>query len=383
MGISGGDVHFLKMASAAAKNGYAVNFWGGHALEQVIRHYQIPGTITLTNKAEVREPNQKSFNGQTAMFRQFYKSYKCSLSLLDAIAPEDIVYAVNDYWCNTIPAIRSAARRKILIYHMAAPSMSQIIWRSRPDVDFKRLASLHYHLSQEWSLSSFCACHNKRLLYVHPNMKQWLLAKGFHEKELSYVGTGFDATASEKSGQQPIKYDVAWIGRVHRQKGIADLISTLSRLSLALPNFQAVLVGPVENQLRPLIQIARLENHVQFTGPIFSEEEKYQLLKSCRLFLMPSNYESWGMVIAEAIISRLRVIAYELDAYRPIFGDLIRYVPCFDSERFQIAALEELCHARAGNWQPDDEAISVFKETYRWENLSKHFLSALETMAAF
>jgi hypothetical protein len=45
--IAGGDIHFLKLAEGAAKYGYELNFFGGHALQQVIRKHNIPGTVTL------------------------------------------------------------------------------------------------------------------------------------------------------------------------------------------------------------------------------------------------------------------------------------------------------------------------------------------------
>ena len=47
--IAGGDIHFLKLAEGAAKYGYELNFFGGHALQQVIRKHNLPGRSRLLN----------------------------------------------------------------------------------------------------------------------------------------------------------------------------------------------------------------------------------------------------------------------------------------------------------------------------------------------
>lgn len=49
--IAGGDMHFLQLANGAASAGYAVNYFGGHALAEVIREHNAPGAVTLTDDA--------------------------------------------------------------------------------------------------------------------------------------------------------------------------------------------------------------------------------------------------------------------------------------------------------------------------------------------
>jgi glycosyltransferase involved in cell wall biosynthesis len=378
--IAGGDIHFLKLAEAAARAGYELNFWGGTALREIIERHKLPGTVTLTDDAKMPKVNQGALGGQITMFRDFFGRCRRTFQLLNRIAPEDCVYAVSDYWFDVLPAVRCAARRKLMILHMEAPTFSQILWRSRPDVDGKRLASLHYFLSQNLSLSAFRSCQNKRLLYVHPNIKRNLLRKGFQYSELVFVSAGFDPATADRIPEQAKQFDVAWIGRVHRQKGIDDLVATLAYLAAKLPDFKAIIIGAAGNQLRPFAEKAGLENRLQFTGFV-SETEKFRLLKASRIFLMPSHYESWGAVIAEALAAELPVVAYELEAYRPVFGGLVRYVPPFNLQMFQIAAWDELCRARAGHSQPDLAALSAFKQKYAWEAVSARFVQTLNSLA--
>src|SRR5436190_4661140 len=127
--IAGGDIHFLKLAEAAARAGYELNFFGGDALKQVIEKYKVPGTLTLTDDAIMPKVNTSALGGQVALFRDFYARYRRTTAQLRIIAPEDYVYAVSDYWFDVLPTVRCAARRKLMVLHMEAPTLGQIITR--------------------------------------------------------------------------------------------------------------------------------------------------------------------------------------------------------------------------------------------------------------
>ena len=70
--IAGGDIHFLKLAEGAARAGYELNFFGGHALQEVIRKHNIPGTVTLTDDAMMPKTNTGALGGQVKLFRDMY-----------------------------------------------------------------------------------------------------------------------------------------------------------------------------------------------------------------------------------------------------------------------------------------------------------------------
>ncbi len=371
--IAGGDFHFLELAKAVAGGDYEVNFFGGHALKEVLAQYKIPGTITLTDDAQMAKVDQGSLGGQFAMFRDFYRRYRRTMQLRERIASKDFVYAVSDYWFDVVPAVRCAARRKLMVLHMRAPSFGQVLRRVRP-------AALHYSLSQDLSLMLFRSCDNKKLLYIHPGMKDGLLRMGFRDPDLVYISAGCDVKTADQVPQQPKQFDVIWIGRAHRQKGVADLLATLLHLADKLPDFSAVLIGRL-NELKPQMQESGLLKHVTFVESV-TEVEKFRLLKASRLFLMPSRYEGSGSsVVREALASGIAVVAYDLEVYRPVFGNLVCYVPLFDQRAFQEAAFDTLVRARAGQIQPDVTALSALKQICSWEAVGRRFVEILRTMA--
>ncbi|HXG47623.1 MAG TPA: hypothetical protein VNO52_08360, partial [Methylomirabilota bacterium] len=241
--IAGGDIHFLKLAEAAAEAGYTLNFFGGHALKTVIQQRGLPGIVTLTDDAPMPKVNQGALAGQFALFKDFFRRYARTRRVLELVAPEDRVYAVSDYWFDVLPAIQSPARRKLMVLHMEAPRFGQILARSRPDVDAARLASFHYWASQEYSLRRFARCRPRHLLYLHPSMRPRLRRLGFQDEETTFVSYGLEVTATEAVPAQPRTYDVVWVGRVHRQKGIDDLLATIETLARELPGFRAVFLG--------------------------------------------------------------------------------------------------------------------------------------------
>jgi glycosyltransferase involved in cell wall biosynthesis len=382
-GIAGGDIHFLKLAEGAAHAGYQLNFFGGHALREVIANHRLPGTVTLTDDAKLQKVDQTALGGQVAMFRDFYGRYRRTLSLLKQIQPEDCVYAVSDYWFDVLPAVRSAARRRLMVLHMEAPSLAQIITRGRPDVDPKRLASLHYWASQEYSLRRFCASSagrqpggGRHLLYLHPLMEPRLERLGLRADEKTLVSYGLEVEPTEAVPEQKREYDAVWIGRVHRQKGIDDLLTTLEFLAKQLPDFRAILIGNLRDALAPAIAARQLQKQVSFSGFV-TEEEKIRLFKASRCFLMPSKHEGSPRVIGESIIAGTPVVAYEIPNYRPLFGEFVRYAPPFDLAAFQEASLREIRRMRTGENYLQHLDLKRFKHENSWATTQMKFLKAL------
>ena len=374
--VGGGDIHFFELSKGAVDAGYSVCFFGGPALQNHVSRAGLVGETVLTEKQRRSKINEGSLAGQFTLFLDYLERCFRSLFLLRKIAPEDTVYAVTDYWCDTIPALLARARRKALVFHMEAPTFSQILHRSRPDVEAGRLASIHYWLSQNLSLRWFRWCRNKHVFYLHPAMRARLLGLGYREEEISLISYGVDTAQAAAVPEQVKRYDVCWIGRVHRQKGIEDLLDTLAYLAQRIPDFKAILMGKVEPQLRPRIEAMGLSGKVDFSGFI-SEFDKVRLFKESRLFLMPSRHEGSPRVVGEALVCGVPVLAYDLPTYRPVFGEFARYVPAFNLSAFENEAERQILESRAGRTYLDSLDLAEFRRVNSWENTRAVFLKGL------
>jgi glycosyltransferase involved in cell wall biosynthesis len=265
---------------------------------------------------------------------------------------------------------------------MEAPKLEQTVSRSRPDVDPFRLASLHYWASQAYSLRRFAAARNHRrhIFYLHPQMERRLQRLGFAETERTLLSYGLELDQTNAVPGQTREYDAVWIGRMHRQKGIDDLLATLQYLAQKLPDFRALFIGNLRDSLQPLIAQKNLSQYVEFSGFV-SEMEKIRLFKASRCFLMPSKHEGSQRVIGESIIAGTPVVAYDIPNYRPLFGEFVRYAPPFNLTSFQTAAEQTIQAMRSGSNYLEKLDIASFGEENSWEKTQSRFLAALKTTA--
>lgn len=210
-------------------------------------------------------------------------------------------------------------------------------------------------------------------------MQPRLRELGLRDDETTYVSYGLEVTLNDSVPAPAKEFDVVWIGRVHRQKGIDDLLATLEFLAKRLENFRAVFIGNVKDALAPEIARRGLEKHVTFSGFV-SESEKIRLFKASRLFLMPSRHEGSPRVVGESIIANVPVVAYDIPNYRPVFGNFVRYVPAFDLTAFQSAAADEIKKMRIGENYLEKLDLAEFKRANSWETTQGKFLSALEQL---
>lgn len=374
--FGGGDTHFYQMAKAAIRAGWQLHFYGGHALKHHLKEQGIKAEQTLTDRQMMPPIRPATLGGQFRLLWDYVKRFTGTIFQLGQIQRDDVVYAVTDFWFDVWPLLLCRARRKVMILGMDAPTLMEIIRCSRPDVPPVRLNSIYYWASQFISLRLFRFCPNKQLLYVHPMMKPRLLALGYRESELTYVSNGMDLELADATLAQPKQFDVVWIGRFHRQKGIADLIATLVYLKAEFPDFRAVLIGQLERELKPQLADLGLLDCVTFAG-LVSDAEKFRLFKASRVMLMPSTYESWGIVIAEALACALPVVAYDLAAYRPVFGDLVQYAPCFDAEVFKQLSKQAVQARRTDREILEANTLVEFRKESSWAAAGRRFLWAI------
>lgn len=378
--VSGGEIHTCNLTASALAAGYRVHFLAGHALKDELQRRGLPVSVSVTDKQVMAPRDFGTLGGQLSLLVDYSRRLRGTLPKLAQIQPDDVVYSATDFWWDILPVLRSRAVRKILYLGMDCPTFAEIAFKTRPDVKSIRLPSLHYWLTQHMALRLFRHCRRKRLIYTHYNQKPRLLRMGYREEDLVFVSNGVDLKQPAAVPEQKKIYDAAWVGRVHKQKGIEDLIATLGFLSNQIENFRAIMVGDLQKMLAPPIAAAGLAERVQFSGYV-SEAEKFRLLKSSRVFLMPSRYESWGIVIGEALATGLPVVAYDIEAYRPVFGELLRYVPAFDLEEFKRAAAEQIHRARTGEKILDQAKLARFIHENSWEAVGRRFLGAVQSLS--
>jgi len=374
--LAGGDIHLLHSVRAITGTGWEAEFLSTRQLEPHLKAWQLPGQITFTDRATKTEFSDASLSGKCALFWEFFRRMLATLRRLRQIRPDDVCFSPTDYWFDVIPMVCSRAKLKIMVLQMKAPSLWQVIFRTRADVEATRIASLHYCFSQWLSLTLLRFCRHKKIIAVQPLLQNQLWEMGYLPGETALIPNGFDLEVANQTGDVPKQFDVVWIGRMHRQKGVEDLLKTLQVLAQELPDFKALLIGNLAAALAEPLARLGLTSQIHFAGYV-TGVEKFRCLKSARVFLMPSRHEGLPIVVSEALGCDLPVVVYELEMYRPFFGDLILYVEPFKLDRFCQTAVEAVRLARAGKMLVDMKQLATFKTANSWPAVGRQLKAVL------
>lgn len=136
-------------------------------------------------------------------------------------------------------------------------------------------------------------------------------------------GVGDDGCLDQVLGELSIADSapiLASVGRLSPQKGQRYLLQAMPILVQRFPSIQLLLVGegPAREELLRLTQALDLERHVIFTG---LRTDVMRLLQAVDVFVLPSLWEGFGLVLLEAMVARRPIVASSVGAIPEIVLD--------------------------------------------------------------
>lgn len=157
---------------------------------------------------------------------------------------------------------------------------------------------------------------------------------------------------------------VLFVGRLEDVKGIRDALIAFAKARLAVPQAQLILIGGNHPTLPQAILDALMEQlgvhqAVRQLGSL-AREAVMQWYRRARVMLMPSCYESFGLVALEAMAHGLPIIGYASGALPELIGQAGFLVPKADTD----ALARALTHVLT-----DDQV---------WQMLSAHAIQRAE-----
>jgi glycosyltransferase involved in cell wall biosynthesis len=133
------------------------------------------------------------------------------------------------------------------------------------------------------------------------------------------------------------------LGRLHPQKGYADLACAAAGISAERPDIRVVIAGegPERAHLEELIQALGAANVVRLLG---HRTDADRLMDAADLFVFPSHFEGTPFAVLEAMSHRLPVITAAFGGAREIVEDGRTgiVVPVARPNAFRIAVLDAL-----------------------------------------
>ena len=104
--------------------------------------------------------------------------------------------------------------------------------------------------------------------------------------------------------------NIFFVGLLRKVKGIGILLNAIPIIKKSISDICVYIAGSgqLENELKSLVKKLDIEENVKFLG-FLQEEEKYIYYKSADLCVVPSVYESFGIVLLEAMAYGKPVVA--------------------------------------------------------------------------
>ena len=102
------------------------------------------------------------------------------------------------------------------------------------------------------------------------------------------------------------------IGRYSPEKGHTRLLNAFDKLCDDYPDVQLIIIGGYGSLYNKTINLRRQMRHWKNVTLIKWISNPMPILKECDLFILPSFYEGWGMVLMEADILNVPVIATDI-----------------------------------------------------------------------
>lgn len=119
---------------------------------------------------------------------------------------------------------------------------------------------------------------------------------------------------------------VLYVGRMHEQKGIENLIRAWGSVKSAGWKLELVYTAregveqAFEGEMKKLVQSLGIADSVEFTGPL-SDDEKWKAYARASLCVLPSFSENFGMVVVEALWAGVPVITTKGTPWSSLTGN--------------------------------------------------------------
>jgi glycosyltransferase involved in cell wall biosynthesis len=145
--------------------------------------------------------------------------------------------------------------------------------------------------------------------------------------KLSVIPNGINIKTFSTIKQNRELFDILFIGRIEEQKGLDSLIKAMPLVLDSIPDAKLRVIGPCEdnsylNYIKSLVSANNLEKHIKFEGSV-SEKALHDLLGQSSMLVIPSRFESFGLVLLEGMASGIPVLASNIPEFREIAGGCV------------------------------------------------------------
>jgi len=364
-GISGGDIRFIEIAKRFPRENVEIWVVTSKLGKGLCEKRGLKAKYVLTT-TEDRINN---------VIYTYLRRIICAIFLKLEIKNNAILWSTSDFLPDVFPAFLLKRKNPRMIWIAS-------IYHLIPD-PFKRsgrlkLSNVLSYVGQ-W-VSLLMIRRQADLIQTETRFLKSKLVKKYKmsSERIIVIPSGIDTKVIEASSSKEKIYDACFLARLHPSKGIFDLIKAWEYVCERKKDVKLAIAGggPIKilGKLKSMVKSLGLERNVAILG-FLSEEEKYKLLRSSKLYLLPSYEEGIPITFYEAMYCGLPVVTYYLPTYEEI-KDYIVSVPLGDVKKLAeeiIRLLEDEDLAlRLG-----DKGRKLAKE-HTWDKVADYILSKME-----
>ena len=187
------------------------------------------------------------------------------------------------------------------------------------------------------------------------------LLNNYNAKKVNIIPTGIDASGIDCVPREK-KFDIIYLGRLARIKHVDHIIKAAGILVHDLPDIRIAIVGEGEDRqrLEAMVRDLNMSKNVLLYGRV-NDKDKYELLKSSRLFVLPSEREGFSVSTLEAMCCGAVPIVAE-PKYSEVFG----------TSDFVKNGFTGLYYAHANILDLRDKIMSLMNDSILYDSLRKN-----------
>lgn len=211
-----------------------------------------------------------------------------------------------------------------------------------------------------------------KIVCVSNYVREDLTRRGIPEDLTCMIPTGFDLDPLQRAEEGDY---ILSLGRLVATKGLKYMVEAMKDVDCKL---KICGKGPEESNLRKQISKLGLEDKVEMLGYV-SEEEKRSLMASCKFFVMPSLFESFGLAAVELMSTGRPLVCTNVNGLPDTVGEGAITVDPADPK----ALADAMNRLLSDDALRDDLGLKARAraETYGWKGLMDQYEDLLTGLA--
>jgi glycosyltransferase involved in cell wall biosynthesis len=214
--------------------------------------------------------------------------------------------------------------------------------------------------------------------------KEIAIEFGFPEKKIIVIPNGVDLKLFKKLEKVELEGSpkILYVGYLIPLKRVDTIIKAFKKILTRHPNAHLYLVGdgPEREKLDLLVSELKLNENVSFEGYVYGCDV-YRYYSSCDLFILPSEKETFGIVLLEAMACKIPIIASQIPGFK---DTLIEGKNCYlfkvgDYEELAKKVIELLSNENTKNAFVTYN-YNLVKNTFSWEKIVEDYIKLFDKL---